>query len=264
MLRARSRRGLAVPLVTLCVIASTPLAHAQNTPASSSPAPADSETVVLDEMVVNTVRDSLISAQEIKQNAPQLVDSIVAEDIGKLPDNSVADALQHLPGIQVGRGNGEVGTVLIRGLPNLGTTVNGNEIFTGTSRGLALQDIPAELVAGVDVYKSTSPEKVEGGIAGLVDIRLRKPFDFDRPRRAGGLRLIWGENADKIGYVGSLLFSNRWKTAKGEAGLLYAGAYQQRYFVDQTAFTCLLNRSRAFPPTSRRAARWNCHSRRAR
>ncbi|HWA25057.1 MAG TPA: TonB-dependent receptor [Lacunisphaera sp.] len=197
------------------------------------------EPVVLEKFVVNGVRASLISAQEIKQNSVQLVDSIVAEDIGKLPDNTVADALQRVPGIQVGRNIGEVNTVVIRGLPNLGTTLNGNEIFTGTGRGLALQDIPAELVAGVDVYKSTSPDKVEGGIAGLIDIRLRKPLDFDKPQLAGSARLIHGEDAEKNGYIASVLLSNRWKTSAGDLGILYSAAYQRRYSVDQIAFNFL-------------------------
>lgn len=216
---------------------STSVALAQATPAATPPE--DEDTVILEEFNVYGVRASLIGAQEIKQNSVQFVDSIVAEDIGKLPDNSVAEALQHLPGIQVGRASGEVGTVVIRGLPNLGTTVDGNEIFTGTSRGLALQDIPAELVAGVDVYKSTSPELVEGGIAGLIDIRLRKPLDFDERQFALGARLIHGENAEKNGYVGNILISDRWDTGSGEVGALYAGSYQQRYFVDQIAFNFL-------------------------
>lgn len=215
-------------------------ASAADTTATENSAVETAEgVVVLAPYEVNTVRGSLIGAQEIKQNSYEFVDSIVAQDIGKLPDNSVADALQRVPGIQVGRGNGEVNNVVIRGLPNLGTTLNGNEIFTGTGRGVALQDIPAELVAGVDVYKSTSPDKVEGGIAGLIDIRLRKPLDFDGRRIAGGTRLIYGENADKTGYIGSILLSDRRSTDQGEIGILYSGAYQQRYFVDQTVFNFL-------------------------
>jgi len=223
--------------VTLSILVGLNPAFAQvaSTPAEKK---AD-ETVVLEKLVVTGLRAGLVSAQEIKKDSVQLVDSVVATDIGKLPDNTVADALQRVPGIQVGRNNGEVTTVLIRGLPNLATTLNGNEIFTGTGRGVALQDIPAELVAGVDVYKSTSPDKLEGGIAGLIDIRLRKPLDFDKPQFAASSRLIHGENAQKNGHVSSLLLSQRWKTDAGELGVLYSGAYQQRYFIDQTAFNFL-------------------------
>ena len=68
-----------------------------------------------------------------------------------------------------------------RGLPNIETTVNGYEVYTGTARGLALQDIPAEMIAGVDVFKTSGPDKIEGGVAGLIDVRLRRPFDFAGP-----------------------------------------------------------------------------------
>jgi TonB-dependent receptor len=215
------------------LLASIPALAQQTTTAN------DDKIVELEKVTVSGVRASLIRAQDIKRNAVEFVDSVVAEDISKFPDITVADALQRVPGIQVGRSNGEVNTVLIRGLPNLATTLNGNEIFTGTGRGVALQDIPAELVAGVDVYKSTSPDKIEGGIAGLIDIRLRKPLDFTKPQVATSGRMIHGENAAKTGYVASVLLSNRWKIDQGEVGVLYAGAYQQRYFVDQTAFNFL-------------------------
>ncbi len=197
------------------------------------------QPVLMEEFTVSTVRGSLINAQELKQNAVAVVDSIVAQDIGKFPDNTVAEALQHVPGIQVGRANGEVSTVVIRGLPNLATTLNGNEIFTGTSRGVALQDIPAELVAGVDVYKSTSPQLIEGGIAGLIDIRLHRPFDFTKPQLGLSGRMIHGQNTGKNGFVGSVLLSNRYKTGAGEVGVLYGGSYARRYFIDQTAFNFL-------------------------
>ena len=234
------------------VLSSIAAVHAQTPPnpppppaPASAPVPAD-ETVVLSEFVVSEVRGSLIQAQELKQNSFQFVDSIVAQDIGKLPDNSVADALQRIPGIQVGRSAGEVSTVLIRGLPNLATTLNGHEIFTGTGRGVALQDLPAELIAGVDVYKSTSPEQIEGGIAGLIDIRLRRPLDAKGFQAAGGGRVIYGETTDKYGYVASALLSDRWKTKNGgDFGALYAYATQRRHNVDQTAFNFLFEDNQA-------------------
>jgi len=188
-------------LETFCSTLAVFALFAAPAPAFAQQATSTADTgkaVELEKLTVTGVRASLESAQEIKQNSMPLVHSILAEDIGKFPNLTAADALQRVPGVQVGRTNGEVSTVLIRGLPNLGTTLNGNEIFTGTSRGVALQDIPAELVAGVDVYKSTTPDKLEGGIAGLIDIRLRKPLDFDKPQIAVSGRLTtsdWTDNA---------------------------------------------------------------------
>jgi iron complex outermembrane recepter protein len=229
--------GLALTLS----FAGTP-ARAQTTPdapaAASAPAAADptaakEPTVQMAPMVVTGVRASLISAEEIKLNSPEFVDSIVAEDIGKLPDLTVAEALQRVPGVQVGRANGEVSSVVIRGLPNLETTVNGYEVFTGVSRGVALQDIPAEMVSGLDVYKSIGPDQIEGGVAGLIDVRLRRPFDFTGFTVAGTAQGSYATQAQKDSYNVSGLVSNRWKTSLGEFGALVDVSFARSQFMDQ-------------------------------
>jgi TonB-dependent receptor len=188
------------------------------------------------DIVVTGVRASLSSAQNIRRSSVQIVDSIVAEDIGKLPDNTVADALQRVTGVQVSRGRGETSGVDIRGLPNVATLINGREVFTGTGRGVALQDIPAELLAGVDVYKTSTPDIVEGGVAGVIDIRLHRPFDFDGLRVAGDGRAVYSDQAGKWGYLGGGLISDRWQTGIGEIGLMAGASYNRRKYEDQTAF----------------------------
>ena len=201
------------------------------------------------DIVVTGVRASLQGAQAIKRNASQVVDSIVAEDIGKLPDNTVSDALQRVTGIQVSRSGGEVGTVLVRGLPDIETLINGRETFTGTGRGVALQDIPAELVAGVDVYKTNLPEQIEGSVSGTIDIRLRRPFDFDGLQIAGGARGIYSDQRGKGSYILSGLISDRWTTGIGEFGILVAASYNNRKYEDQTAFNFGFNPLSATDPT---------------
>jgi TonB-dependent receptor len=206
-------------------------AQAQQTPVDK---PAPDESIVLSQVVVTGVRASLITAQELKQNAPEFVDSIVAQDIGKLPDNTVADALQRVAGVQVSRGAGEASAVVIRGLPNIETTLNGYEVFTGTSRFVSLQDIPAEMLAGVDVYKTVGPDKIEGGVAGLIDVRLRRPFDFKEGLTYSlNLRGIHGDQADKTSYNAGFLVSNHWKNAAGEFGALVDVSYSHRQYEDQ-------------------------------
>jgi len=207
----------------------------QEASAGTTPAPTSSADGG-DEIVITGVRASLASAQSIKRNATQIVDSIVAEDIGKLPDNTVADALQRVTGVQVTRGAGEATGVLIRGLPNVATVLNGREAFTGVGRGFSLQDIPAELIAGVDVYKTSTPDLVEGGVAGLIDVRLRRPFDFAKGQIAGSGRAVYSDQSEKWGYIGSGLISQRWDTGIGEMGLLLAASYNKRQYQDQTAF----------------------------
>lgn len=209
--------------------------------------PAASDT---EEVVITGVQASLQRARNIKRNAVQVVDSIVAEDIGKFPDNTVSDALQRVTGIQVSRSAGEVGTVLVRGLPDIETLINGRETFTGTGRGVALQDIPAELIAGVDVYKTNTPEQIEGSVSGTIDIRLRRPFDFNGFQIAGGARAIYSDQRGKWSYVGSGLVSNRWTTAGGqEFGILVSASYNKRKYEDQTAFNFGFNPLSATDPT---------------
>ena len=142
-------------------------------------------------VTVTGLRASVSSALGVKRDATQIMDSIVAEDIGKLPDNTVVESLQHVTGIAIIRNSVEPTTVLIRGLPDIQTLMNGREIFTSTQLAApcSLPDFPSELLARVDVHKASSATDIQGGIAGLIDIRLHRPFDFDGFRFAAAARL---------------------------------------------------------------------------
>jgi len=183
------------------------------------------------DIVVTGIRASLSTAQSRKRNADAIVDSIVADDIGKLPDSNTTEALQRISGIQISRDRGEGGSVAIRGLTQVLTTLNGREIFTaGGGRGYNLEDFPSELLAGVDVYKTPTADLVEGGIGGIIDLRTRKPLDFDGFELSGTLRGRYETLADKVDPLGSVLVSDRWNVGGGEMGLLVSGSYQERSF----------------------------------
>jgi iron complex outermembrane recepter protein len=201
--------------------------------AQDAPAPAGDE---MDEIVVRGVRGSVESAQEIKRSALQVTDSIVAEDIGKLPDNNVAEALSRVTGVQINRIRAGASATLVRGLPNVVTTLNGREIFTTTGRGIALQDIPADLLQRVEVRKSNSPEHLSGGIAGGIDVALRRPFDFDDSAAAFAVRGIYSDQAETTSPVGSALISNRWDLGDGSFGALLGVSYQVRDYLEQNTF----------------------------
>jgi len=95
------------------------------------------------------------SAQLAKRRRDEVSDSLVADDIDKLPDISIADALQRIAGVQIGRDRGEGAGIVVRGLSQLETTLDGREVFTaGTARTLDFAELPAELVAGLDVIKN--------------------------------------------------------------------------------------------------------------
>jgi iron complex outermembrane recepter protein len=184
-------------------------------------------------IVVTGVRASVKSALDIKKNADQLQDSIVAEDIGKLPDNNVIEALQHVTGVQISRNAAEATQLLVRGLPDIATLINGREVFTSTGRFVALQDIPAELLSRVDVRKTSRADDIEGGIAGVVDIRLHRPFDFDGFQAAVTAREVHSTLSDHNDPVLSGLVSNRWQTSAGEFGVLADISYIRDHYKEE-------------------------------
>ena len=100
----------------------------------------------VESVTVTGVRASVEGALTVKQNATQELDSIVSEDIGKLPDNTVVEALQHVSGIAIVRNSVEPSQVLIRGLPDIATLLNGREIFSTTGRFVSPARFPGRIV----------------------------------------------------------------------------------------------------------------------
>lgn len=185
----------------------------------------------LNAVVVTGIRESLESAASRKRYADQIMDSIVAEDIGKLPDTNVADALQRVTGVQVTQDLGEGSTVSIRGLTQIETQLNGNTIFTASGgRTLNFEDIPAELLAGVDVYKTPTADQIEGGIGGIVDLRTHHPFDFHGFKASASIGATHADLAGKTRPKASALISDTWDTGVGKIGGLLAFSLQDRPF----------------------------------
>src|SRR5690625_5687564 len=193
------------------------------------------EEPLLEGIHVTGMRARVSSGMHIKQDSMSIVDSIVAEDIGKLPDNNVVESLQRVAGVQVtDRGAGEVSQVLIRGLPDVSTTVNGRTMFTGTGRALALADIPSTLVSRLDVSKRRAAYHLANALAGTIDVRTFRPFDFDGSRVSLAARAVHQDRADKTDPMVSGLFSARWDTSADEFGALVNLSYAETRYRDQT------------------------------
>ena len=207
-----------------------------NDPDAAAPQQDDAVEGEGDEIVVTGLRRSIQSAQNLKRNSDQIVDAIVAEDIGKLPDVTVSDTAARIPGVQVERSGGEANRVLIRGLPDVITTYNGREIFTAEARFVALQDFPAGGISALEVYKSSTANLVEGGLAGLINVRSRRPFDFKGLEVAGAIRAQYAYQSDSVAPNGNLLISNRWDTGAGEIGALINFSYTKLHFLDSVRF----------------------------
>ncbi|HSI22869.1 MAG TPA: TonB-dependent receptor [Methylophilaceae bacterium] len=206
--------------------------------------PASSE-----EVVVVGKRASLATAQAIKREKIEIVDSVVADDINKLPDHSVAEAMQRITGVQMAHDRGEGSAtqanysannarlspgITIRGLPMIETLFNGREVFTaGGGRTFNFADIPAEMVSAINVYKTSSAEHIEGGLGGLVDLRTRHPFDFAGREVIVKGGVMRGNLADETKPQLSLLASDRWETGIGELGALVNVGYQRRSYREE-------------------------------
>ncbi|MDL5365923.1 TonB-dependent receptor [Xanthomonas sp. NCPPB 2654] len=234
--RVVSDRGVRRSAIALAVAALVAASAAQAQQAEQAPpAQADDATTQLDTVQVSGTRSSVTKAQLVKQNSEQLVDSIVAEDIGKLPDNNVAEALQRISGVQIARNYGEGSSIAIRGLTQVRTELNGRDIFTANDgRGLSFEDVSAELLAGVNVYKNPSADMIEGGLGGTVDLRTRLPFDYDARKIAGSVQYNHYDLADDSKPAFSGMYSDRWQTGIGEIGLLVNYSQQTSPFRQDT------------------------------
>jgi len=193
----------------------------------------------LDTVVVSGQRAALQSAQKFKQDSDEIVDSIVADDIGKLPDRSVTEVLQRIVGVTIDRTMAkgdpehfsvEGSGVMIRGLSYVRSELNGRDAFSANGgRALSFEDVPPELMSAVDVYKSPSAEQIEGAIGGLVNLRTAMPFDFPGFKAAITGQETYSKLAQKSKPSASGLVSNRWKTDAGEFGLLLDLAHSESF-----------------------------------
>jgi len=187
-------------------------------------------------VVVSGQRKALETAQRIKQEAEQVVDSVVADEAGKLPDKSITEVLQRVVGVTMDRNrsrsnnsplggdslsfSAEGSGVQVRGLSWGSSTLNGRESFSAgwPGRELSWSDVPPELMAAVDVYKNPSSELVEGGISGQVNLRTRLPFDTKGAMGAVNVSDNYTVLGKKNSPAVSALYSNRWKTGFVEFG----------------------------------------------
>jgi len=201
-----------------------------------SQACAQEQKAALETVVVQGIRASAQSSVAVKKNAMEVVDSITAEDIGKLPDTNVAETLTRIPGVQGYRYGGEgaspvgVGSGLtIRGLANqTASQVDGRTYFTAGAREFNVEGAIPGMVAGIDVFKNPSAEHVEGGIGGLVSIRTRKPSDFKKPTYNFAVNARYNALAAKADPELFGLAANSWDLGGGERiGAMVAGVYQK-------------------------------------
>jgi len=137
---------------------------------------------VIEEVEVTGIRQSLRDALSVKMNSDLVVDAISSEDIGQLPDVTIAESINRLPGINATRDRGNDSQAVVRGLGArlvLGT-INGREVASSEpDRNVRWEIYPSEVVSGVKVYKTQSADLIAGGVAATIDIATLQPLDYD-------------------------------------------------------------------------------------
>ncbi len=147
-----------------------------------------------EEVVVTGFRAALESAVSTKKESEQIVESVSAEDIGKLPDASIAESIARLPGLTSQRISGRSSFISIRGFgPDFSATLlNGRpQTSTNDNRGIEFDQYPSEIVSGVNVYKTPNASLTSQGLVGTVDIRTIRPLDYGKEVFAVGARGIY-------------------------------------------------------------------------
>lgn len=183
------------------------------------------QTEAMEEVVVTGQRSSLTNARDIKRGADTFVDAISATDINALPDVSVLEALQRVPGIVIERFaarndpdhfSTEGSGAILRGLPQTRTSFNGRDTFSAnSSRSLSFQDIPPELTGSVKIFKNQTADMIEGGISGTIDLNTRKPFDSGERVLAFSGQSSFGDMAEETTFGGAVLYSDRYEFESG-------------------------------------------------
>ena len=229
----RPTRGRAVAFVAVCacILPSAQVALAQS-----------EDDSIIEEVVVTGIRGSMRQSIDMKRDADNIVDALVAEDIGKFPDQNLAESLQRISGVAIDRVRGEGSQVSIRGLGPQFTRVqvNGRSALSGaggsfagavggltSDRTFRFEAMQAELVQAVEVYKSAQANLLAGGMGGTINIRTRRPFDNGGRRIvAGNVYVTDDDLADDNGYRAAGVWSDTF--AENTFGVLVSVAADDR------------------------------------
>ena len=205
---------------SISVLAIAPAAVAQGVP----------EDAVIEEVTVTGIRASLRNAVDQKRNSENLKEVIIAVDIGKLPDQNLAEVLENIPGVQITREAG-IGTgVQIRGTGSNITLMNGvATVGSGNGRtGIDFEDVDASIISAVEVTKAPEAKTIEGALGGVINLRTIRPLDLNDT--LGSVRIQF-EDSNLSDESANPRFSgawgDSWDTDAGEFGVVISGSYTE-------------------------------------
>jgi iron complex outermembrane recepter protein len=197
---------------------------------------AHAQEKALEEVTVTGIRGSLASALEEKRSSDNLVEIIQSDDVGKLPDQNLAEVLENVTGIQITRTAG-VGTgVQIRGTNANRTEINGvSTVGSGSGRsGINFEDVSAAIIAAVEVTKAPDAKTIEGSVGGTINLRTIRPLDLEE--RVATIRVQAEDSSlstDGATPRVSGTFGNNWTTDSGDFGVVISAGFSEQ---DVTAF----------------------------
>jgi TonB-dependent receptor len=231
--QAQANTAQTAPAPAQAPAPSSPGTNKDGTKANSTDA--EKNAVTLSTVAVSGVRASQIRAIDLKRDAANIQDSITAENIGALPDTTITDSLQRVTGVQINRDAGVGTSVDVRGLPQVGTMLNGEVFITADQIDSQQPDftmLPSTLFHGVDVVKSSTANETDGGISGAIDLHTYRPWDlpsgFTYSYSADGER---GTTTDHLGPEANGLISFN---DEGHWGLLVAADFSNTRRMNST------------------------------
>src|SRR5882724_4689050 len=191
----------------------------------------------LGEIVVTGLRQSLVTNETIKRNSSGIVDAITAEDIGKFPDTNLAESIQRIPGVTIDRMNNEGSRVTVRGFgPEFNmVTLNGRSMpgnpapGVSASRSFDFENLSADGIAGITVYKTGRADVPSGGIGSTINITTARPFDFHAMRATFQAKAT-DDTSSKVGNKVTPEFSGLFSDTffDDRVGFLINGSYSKR------------------------------------
>lgn len=183
----------------------------------------------IERIQVSGIRGSITESQFLKQHATSVIDVVVADDIGKFPDENLAEALQRIPGITITRNSGEGQNISVRGLSGgyNTTTLNGRKLASESAgRDFNFDTIASELVSVLSVYKSPEARLIDGGIGAIVNIETRKPLALDGRTIAASVKGIHESRSGDIHPHASFIIGDT--SDDGRFGALFSAVYSRK------------------------------------
>ena len=214
------QRTVAALVIGASTLAFTPAVFAQED---------ETDAEFLEEVVVTGIRSSLQAAVDLKRSDARIIDAVVAEDIGKLPDNNIAEALQRVTGVSIVRDFGVGDSVSIRGLSQNRVELNGRTTTGDDRDGISLQDFPSSFLSSVEVIKSPTADMIEGALGGTVNMTTVRPLDLRDRRLAGSIDYEYADKTEEWAPIFNVSAGDVWDLPGGGSfGVIGLFSYQDR------------------------------------